>query len=263
MRFGLKAPSAAIKEHPHVSDTHATRMAHPVGGRRGQLFDVRLARPIGRRRGGQPPAAALVHPVVDERRAKPARHLRPEAGPCQRRPLPRHPDLDSRHPDQRAFAAYRPFGRAPCHHSLDEQPRGGPRPGDLPDAHRLCPRRSGAISDARLVVFARAGAAERRIAELREHRAVSILQPGGVQPRLPRATACAAGAGRRSASAAPRSGPGAAARQLRGFAAGARSRCAGRGHAPARGRARAVARLDGPRFRRVAAGAARAEPPRR
>ena len=38
-------------------------------------------------RRGRPPAPQGVHPALDERRAEPDRHLRPQAGPRQRRHL--------------------------------------------------------------------------------------------------------------------------------------------------------------------------------
>ncbi len=138
------------------------------------------------------------------------------------------------------------------HHPLHEHQGGRPRPGHLPDAHRPSPRRPGAIPDHRLALLQGAGAAGRRAAQFRQHRAVPLLQSGGVRPRLPRPAVCPAGRRREPAEHHPHPGP-AKQQRLPGLAQGP-------GHRPARRRRRRpgrrpaqAARRDAERFPRRSA----------
>ena len=93
------------------------------------------------------------------------------------------------------------------HHPLDEHQGSRPRPGHLPDAHRPSARRPGPVSDARLAVLQGTGTARRRAAQLRQHRAVPLLQPGGLRPRLPRPAVRPAGRRREAAEPHPHPRP--------------------------------------------------------
>ncbi len=164
----------------------AARMAEAHRRRRRRLLDVGLARPAGRGRGRRPAAQALVHPAVDERRPQPDGHLRPQARPPQRRPLPGNRHVGPRNQDQRAPAADRQARRRNGDRPLDVHQGGRPRPGDVPDAHRPAAQRADPVPVARLAGRQGNGARRRGAAGLRQHRPVPLLQLGGLRPRLSR-----------------------------------------------------------------------------
>jgi RNA polymerase sigma factor (sigma-70 family) len=103
-----------------------------------------LARRAAARRGPKARAAprqaeapAQLHPVVDERRPQPDRHVRPQAGAPQRGAVRRHRHQRQGCGDQPEPAAPRQAGEPPGHHPLAEAPRRRPRSRHPPDAHRL------------------------------------------------------------------------------------------------------------------------------
>ncbi len=178
------------------------------------LLDVGLAGDAGRRRRCQPQTQARLHPPVDERRSQPDGHLRSEARPRQRRPLQGDQDLRPRPAHQRASAAHRPLRRSHGRRPLDEHQGGRTRPGHIPDAHRLSADRTDPVPDARLARVSGTRRRGRAAAQLRQHRAVPLLQPRRLRPWLPGPEVRAADR-RRRRPVLPATGPAATSRRSR------------------------------------------------
>ena len=185
-RGRIRAQSLTKPESSHVSIPStrviASGLASPVGERRGGLLGVRMDRDAGGRLGDRPEAAEVVHPPLDGRRAKPARHARPQAWPRQRR-------ADQGHRDERAGPPHRPApagsGQADDRRGLDpidEHEGRGSHPGHVPPPHRLHADRANPLPVAGLAGGQGVRRARRRASPVREHR-------GGPQYRHPRAGA--------------------------------------------------------------------------
>ncbi len=149
-----------------------------------------------------------MHPALDDRRPEPARHLRPQAGPRQRRRVQGDRDRGAGHPDQRAPAPAGQADEGHRRHPLDEHEGGRSRPGDVQPADRLPADRPDPIPDPGLARGQGAGHGRGRAAELRQHRAGAGLQPGGVRPGVPRPAVRPAGRrrARRGRPGGPRRG---------------------------------------------------------
>src|SRR5579871_392197 len=167
----------------HVSIRFAfpSRLVSVVGGWGHWLLPVGLAGNHGRGFCHRSPAAPLVYPLVDERWSQPDGYLRSETRPRQWGAIQRNPDLDSRHPNQRAPAPtcqeHGTGGPDPLH----AHEGSGPRTGELSAAYGPSPRRPRAIPHARFRALQGTGPPRRRIAQFREHRSVSGLESGGVR----------------------------------------------------------------------------------
>ena len=116
------------------------------------------------------------------------------------------------------------------HRPLDEHQGGRPRPGHLPDAHRLPARRPGPVSDARLAVLQGTGAARRRAADFVSIAPYRFFSPAAYGPGFlgPQYAPLVVGESQQSLIPIP----GQQQHQLRGRAQGAGPRPARRASAP-------------------------------
>ena len=105
-------------------------------------------------------------------------HLRPQARPRQRRAVQGDRHAGARPAVQRAPAQAGQAGQAPGPRPLDVQQGRRSRPGHLLPAHRLPAAGADPVSPARLAGVEGTGQPGGGAARLRQHRAVSRLQPG-------------------------------------------------------------------------------------
>ena len=179
-----------------------------VRRRRRRPLAVRLARAAGRRRREGPAAQAVVHPAVDERRPEPDRHCStsspatPTAG-RSRRSRPASPASGSASTCRRSpstvndLAVIRSMSTKEGDHGRATYLL---RTGYLPQGPIQYPTLGSLVSK-------ELGDDDGRAAELRQHRPVPLLQPGGLRPGLPRAAVRPADRRRRRQLRRPAAGP--------------------------------------------------------